>query len=109
MKNPRLDGLYFLVLGSALFVLLGAVVTSVSPWTMEDFRTQYYPARCLLQHGDPYNESDVARVYFAEHGNPPGGKSISRFLTTRYIYCLRRSRSRFRSRFFPSRQRVCFG
>lgn len=86
MKNPRLDGLYFLVLGSALFVLLSAVVTSVSPWTMEDFRTQYYPARCLLQHGDPYNESDVARVYFAEHGNPPGGEQISRFLTTRYIY-----------------------
>jgi hypothetical protein len=29
---------------------------------MEDFSGQYFPAKCLLQHCDPYNVSEVLRV-----------------------------------------------
>lgn len=87
LQNSRRDGLLFLILGSVIFVLLGIAIEASSPATMGDFRTQYYPARCLIQGGDPYNEGDVFSVYRATPGEPLAAiSSASRFLTTRYIY-----------------------
>jgi hypothetical protein len=36
-----------------------------------DFKIAYYSARCLVQHQDPYNASDVLRLYYAEGGERP--------------------------------------
>jgi len=64
--NARLDGLCLLLLGCIVFLSLGPVLASSSPVAMGDFRELYYPAHCLLQHGDPYQYSEVLRVEKAE-------------------------------------------
>jgi hypothetical protein len=86
MTRTRLDGLYFLLLGSVIFVLLGAVLENASDVSMQDFRVVYYPSRCLIQHCDPYNESEVLRVYRAEEVYRPSDTPNMLQFVTRYIY-----------------------
>ena len=38
---------------------------------MADFKAVYDGSRCLLQHADPYNESEFERVYSADGGDFP--------------------------------------
>jgi hypothetical protein len=35
-----------------------------------DFKIVYYGSRCLVQHCDPYNESELLQVYYKEGGAP---------------------------------------
>jgi len=86
MTKTRLDGLYLLLLGSMVFLLLGAALENSSPAPMLDFRLLYYPARCLIQHGDPYKESDVLRVYQTERVYSQLDTAKEREMTTQYIY-----------------------
>src|SRR5579863_1982004 len=86
MTKARADGLLLLSLGSVLFVAFGIVLEASSPATMGDFRMQYFPARCTLEHGDPYNENDVLRTYRAEQGGLPEESLGARLMTTEYIY-----------------------
>lgn len=77
-KTSR-DGLYFMALGCVIFILLGWALENNSNLSPIDFRTPYYGARCLLRNGDPYNESDVLRIYEADGGArdlEPGFRSI---------------------------------
>jgi len=53
---------------------------------MVDFRALYYPARCLIQHSDPYNEGEALRITQAEGGEHPGDTAKIRQIVTRYIY-----------------------
>ncbi|MGA9670666.1 MAG: glycosyltransferase family 87 protein [Terracidiphilus sp.] len=85
MIKARLDGLYFLILGSMVFILLGPVLANNSPGAMVDFRGQYYPARCLIQHCDPYNEAEVIRISRAEGGDRPSDTANASHFA-RYIY-----------------------
>ena len=52
-------------------LLMGATFEVVSPVSMVDFKMVYYGSRCLLQHSDPYNHSEVQRVYRAAEGESP--------------------------------------
>ena len=70
MDGPRKDGLYLLLLGCAAFLLLGAR-WYISPGSMQDFRTAYSSARCLLHGCDPYNPAEVLRDYRAHPGAQP--------------------------------------
>jgi uncharacterized membrane protein (UPF0136 family) len=85
MTRKRLDGLYLLLLGGAAFVLLGAALENASRFPMIDFKGLYYPARCLLQHSDPYAGSAVLRIYQTEgtdhHLDTPGVQQV----VTRYV------------------------
>jgi hypothetical protein len=71
MTKARRKGLSFLILGSLVFILLGGLLENSSKSAMQDFGVVYYPARCLIQHCDPYNESEVLRVNRAEQGYCP--------------------------------------
>ena len=71
MTRARRDGLYLLLLGSAAFLLLGAALESASRVATVDFRMSYYSARTLLEHCDPYQESEVLRIAQAEGGTRP--------------------------------------
>jgi hypothetical protein len=53
---------------------------------MLDFRGVYYATRCLLQHGDPYKDKDLLRVYQAEGGDRASDPSTVRRVVTMYIY-----------------------
>jgi len=66
MTRGRSDGLILFVLGSLMFILTGAFCERIAPASMLDFKGLYYSARCLLQHSDPYRQSDLARIYQSE-------------------------------------------
>lgn len=53
---------------------------------MVDFKVVYYPARCLIQHSDPYKESNVLSVYQKEgtHHELDNPKILQ--IVTRYMY-----------------------
>jgi hypothetical protein len=70
MTRARLDGLYLLLLGCLLFVLIGSFMEGSGSSTMADFKGVYYGARCVLQHSDPYKGSEPLRVYQADGGGP---------------------------------------
>jgi hypothetical protein len=86
MTRARLDGLYLLILGSLVFILLGAAMENASSVPMLDFKGHYYPARCLIHHCDPYDEGAVLRVYQAEEADHPSDNAIVQQVATRYIY-----------------------
>ncbi len=86
MRKARMDGLYLLLLGSAVFLFLGSALENVSPSSMSDFKVVYYSARCLLHHSDPYNESNVLRTYRDEGGERPSESARDLQVVTQYIY-----------------------
>jgi hypothetical protein len=86
MKKARMDGLYLMVLGSAIFVLLGLALENAAPVTTVDFRLVYYSARCLLEHRDPYQELELERTYQREGGLSSHDTNTIRRTETQYIY-----------------------
>ncbi len=71
MTKARRDGLYLVLLGCAMFVLIGSALENAVPVTSVDFRVVYYSARCLLEHRDPYNEADLDYIYRTQGGTTP--------------------------------------
>jgi hypothetical protein len=86
MTSARLDGLYLLLIGSMVFVLLGVALAIATPTPVTDFRALYYPARCLIQHHDPYLQSEVLRIYQAEGGDHPWDTKETRQVATQNPY-----------------------
>lgn len=85
MTPARRDGLYLLLLGSAIFLLFGLVLMIPSRLPLVDFRTAYYSGQCLLQHGDPYNASDIQALYANRTERAPVPPS-AQLVITRNIY-----------------------
>ncbi len=86
MTKKRLDGMVVLLLGALVYVLIGIAWSRVSLITMGDFKVVYYSSKCLLQHGDPYSEHDVLRIYQAEGRERPSEPELDRQVKTRYFY-----------------------
>ena len=86
MTKARLDGLYLLLLGSVIFVLLGVIVESSAVVTTVDYKVVYYSARCLIQHIDPYQENEVLSIYQAESADRPLESEKVRQIVSRYMY-----------------------
>jgi hypothetical protein len=86
MNQARRDGLWLLMLGSIVFVLLGVAFESSVPSRNVDFRVMYYPARCLIQHQDPYNPDQVMSLYRAEGGDSPTDADKIRRMVSGYVY-----------------------
>jgi hypothetical protein len=84
--KARRDGPIFLFLGSMVFLLLGIALANTWPVAMVDFRGLYYPARCLAQHCDPYNEDEVGRIVLAEGGARPSDDYKASLVLKRYVY-----------------------
>lgn len=68
-NSRRMDGMYLVFLGSAVFLLLGFVLEYAAPHPVSDFRFVYNGVRCLLQNADPYQRSEFVRVYVADGGD----------------------------------------
>jgi hypothetical protein len=86
MTRARLDGLYLLLLGAAVFSLMSVVLQNAVPMPLTDFRALYYPSRCLLQHHDPYMQSEVLRIYRAEGGDHASDTAETRQVATQNPY-----------------------
>ncbi len=66
MVKARFDGLIWFVLGSVMFMLLGSVLERTTPESMADFGSVYYAAKCMLQHSDPYRETELVHTFQAD-------------------------------------------
>jgi hypothetical protein len=86
MTRARLDGLYLLLIGCAGFTLLGVAMENATPAPLADFCALYFPARCLIQHHDPYMESEVRSIYLAEGGSRSSDSAKERQIATRNPY-----------------------
>jgi hypothetical protein len=69
MTKARLDGLLLILLGSVLFVLAGAGIAYFNFLGLIDFKEFYNASRCLIQHRDPYMQSDLTAIRREEEGN----------------------------------------
>jgi hypothetical protein len=86
MTRKRLDGLYLVLFGAVIFVLVGAALENAAPVSTADFRVMYFSARCFLHHCDPYNVDRLKQVYRLE-GEETAADTPTIVLTeTQYIY-----------------------
>ena len=79
-------GLIPVVLGAIVFLLVGLAWQRIALIGLGDFKVVYYSSRCLLQHGDPYNQQDVLRVYSAEGRERATEPALDREVKTRFFY-----------------------
>ena len=56
---------------SAAISIVWTGPAALKPYGMTDFRAVYYGTRCLLQHHNPYNVSELERVVRDEDGERP--------------------------------------
>ena len=82
--NARLDGLRLLLIGCTIFMLFGAIAGSTTPVSMLDFKSLYYGSRCLVSGCDPFEQSDVLRLYRSEGGENASDTPKSVRITTEY-------------------------
>jgi hypothetical protein len=88
MKKERRNPLLCLLLCIMIFVAFGSDLERTSPDGMANFKAVYYGARCLLQHHDPYNESEFLRVYTAEGGRFPSDSAWSTNFRRSVLICV---------------------
>jgi hypothetical protein len=86
MTRARLDGLYLLLLGCLLFVLIGSFMEGTGSNAMGDFKGVYCDARSLLEHRDPYKQAEILRVYQQDAGNRPLSPDELRHALTLNVY-----------------------
>jgi hypothetical protein len=86
MDQERKDGLYLLVLGIIVFLLLGTALENASPRPAQDFKLVYYGTRCLMRQCDPYNPTDLIRFYASEHAISRDDNAITRETEAQYLY-----------------------
>ena len=86
MARAGLNGLYYLLFGSIVFIFLGVTLESASEYKMQDFGVMYYPARCLIQHYDPYMETEVRGVIRAEDNYRPLNTTNALRFVGPYVY-----------------------
>ena len=85
MLRPWTLGLVLFLIGSALFVWVGASWERSSVVAMTDFNAVYYGSRSLIEHSDPYNHADLERVYLSEAGHSSDRLQIRRAVSL-FIY-----------------------
>lgn len=88
MKKTQRIALIWLLLSSSVFVVWGTALERTSPGGMVDFRAVYYGARCLIQHKDPYSNSDFLRVYKADGGEFPSDPTMARMFLLSVPVCI---------------------
>jgi hypothetical protein len=109
MTKPRLKGFLLLLLGATTFVALGFTLERNSSDAMVDFKAVYFGTRCLLQHGDPYKESDLLRLFLAEDREPLAAKLSHRDAVRSMYTCRRHSPLSCPSRFCRGGRHTLFG
>jgi len=92
MTRRRRTALVWLLLCASISVFWGYSIERASPYGLFDFKGNYYSARCLLQHRDPYKTGEPLRFYLADGGASSdtlrGILSLNMYLPTSYIICV---------------------
>lgn len=66
MTDRHRDGRYLLILGAAVLVLLSSALWLTMDWSMADFKSLYYAAKCLDRHADPYDARNALALVHAD-------------------------------------------
>jgi hypothetical protein len=66
MTDRHRDGRYLIILGAAVLILLSSALWLKMDWSMADFKSLYYAAKCLDQHTDPYNAANALVLVHAD-------------------------------------------
>jgi hypothetical protein len=88
MTKGRLDGLYLLVFGGLIFLILGAILEQASPAPMSDFKAVYYGARCVLDHNNPYEDGEILRRYESDGGKFPSDPILAQSARRAIVVCI---------------------
>lgn len=84
MTRMRRIALVWILLASGFSIWFGSCVgDKAKKWV--DFRAVYYGTRCLLEGHNPYNASELERVYLAEGGKRPLETSAAHQGVTLYV------------------------
>ena len=83
--RARADGFYLMLIGAVIFLALSLILSRTGKTPMHDFRTAYYSGLSLVVHRDPYNVSDVEKLY-AKESPPPATPDRDRMVVTTNIY-----------------------
>ena len=71
MTKAQSDSLLLFILGCTIFISVGVVSENISFVSQLDFKCLYYGSRCLLEHANPYRQSDLLRAYQAGAADHP--------------------------------------
>jgi hypothetical protein len=88
MENKRRIALLLILLSSGLSVLWGSFLASSSSGGMADFKAVYYGARCLIQHTDPYQDTELLRVYQADGWQIPTEPTMATLFRRAVLVCV---------------------
>lgn len=71
MMSARRSGLVLMMVCSAFSLFVALALQRIPHSGIVDFKIVYLGARCLVEHHDPYNESQVQQVFEADGGIVP--------------------------------------
>src|SRR5271165_2750578 len=84
MIKAKRNALAFILLASGISIWWGfSIGQTLNGWV--DFRAIYYGTQCLLQHHNPYNQSELEGVYRTEGGEPPSESIQAHQAVTLYV------------------------
>ncbi|MGO9316368.1 MAG: glycosyltransferase family 87 protein [Terracidiphilus sp.] len=86
MSRTRRIALFWLMLCCSLSALWGFFLERAALDGMLDFKGVYYDARCMLQHRDPYQYGEPARVFLADQKDHPVLSDVQRQILSLDIY-----------------------
>lgn len=85
MTRTRCIGLLLIVLSGAISILWGVALGRTVPGGPLDFQGLYYGTQCLIQHHNPYSQSELGAVYKAGGGERPSDTIQRRQVVTLYV------------------------
>lgn len=85
MAKAQSDSTLLFILGCTILVCAGVVAEHISFVSQLDFKCLYYGSRCLLEHADPYRQSDLIRVYQAGAADHPGDTAPIEQIVVTYV------------------------
>jgi len=84
MIGTRRTALIWILLASGISILWGSSIgQTANGWV--DFRAVYYGTRCLLEHHNPYNVSELEQVYRVAGGKPASESLPAHQAVTLYV------------------------
>ncbi|MGP8250785.1 MAG: glycosyltransferase family 87 protein [Terracidiphilus sp.] len=86
MSNEQRDGLYLVLMGSLVFILMGTVLQRAVPAPLADFGTIYFPSKALIEQRDPFKPGEVTRIYEAQRDSRAPETPKDRQIATQNVY-----------------------
>ena len=88
MESKRRTALLLILLSSGLSILWGSYLAHNSSGGLADFKAVFYGARCLIQHRDPYQDTEFLRVYRQDGLDIPADPMMADLFRRAVLVCV---------------------